>query len=66
MIGLVRSITKEGVNMLTKFKNTLQIVVIIALVVQLGGCIFVDRDRHGHPWHHEHDSEPSVDIRVHG
>ncbi len=52
--------------MLTKFKNTLQIVVIIALVVQLGGCIFVDRDRHGHPWHHEHDSEPSVDIRVHG
>ena len=55
--------------MLTKIKNTLQTVAIIVLVVQLVGCILVDRGHHGyrgHPWHHGHDSDPSIDIRLYG
>ncbi len=54
--------------MLTKLKKTFQTLVCAALVIQLGGCIFVDRDRHGHRWHHDngHDYDSGFDIRVHG
>jgi hypothetical protein len=56
---------KEG-SMSIKFKNTLKTVFAIALAAQLAGCIFVDRDRHGHSWHHEDSHDPSFDVRVHG
>lgn|GEM_PF-5042640 len=51
--------------MLTKLAYALQVLVAVVLVVQLTGCIFVGRDRHGHSRYHHNDYEPSVDIRVH-
>ncbi len=52
------------------FKNTLQILFGIALVAQLAGCFFVDRDdrwRHEHREHHEdHDHDSGIDVHLHG
>jgi hypothetical protein len=57
--------------MFLKFKNTLQILVAVVFILQLGGCIFVDRDhdhdrdRHyEHQEHHDHDS--GIDVHLHG
>lgn len=49
--------------MLTKFKTTVQLVILAALVLEAGGCIFVDRDR----WHHDHphDDHAAIDVNVH-
>ncbi len=55
--------------MLRKFKSTLWILAGVALVVQLAGCFFVDRDRRRHddpPRHHDNDHDSGFDIRVHG
>ena len=60
---------REGGNMLRKFKSTLWILAGVALVVQLAGCFFVDRDRRRHddpPRHHDNDHDSGFDIRVHG
>lgn len=59
---------KKEVNMFTKIKNALQILVCAALVIQLGGCIFVNRGHHDSRWHHDNDSDhnSSIDIQVHG
>jgi len=50
------------------FKSTLQIVVGVALALQLGGCFFSDHD-HGHYDRHydhpEHHDGPGIDVRVH-
>jgi hypothetical protein len=57
-------------HMFKIFKSTLQIVVGVALALQLGGCFFSDhdhgpdRDRH-YDHHPEHHDEPGIDVRVH-
>ena len=48
---------KKEKSMFKIFKSTLQILVAVALVLQLGGCIFMGWDRHGHPYHHDHDHD---------
>ena len=47
------------------FKSALQIFIGVALVVQLSGCFFSDRDHRGHFDHPEHH-DPGVDVHVHG
>ncbi len=59
--------------MLKAFKSTVQILVAVALVLQLGGCFYwedrdheYDHDRHyDHPDHHDHD-DPGIDVHMHG
>jgi hypothetical protein len=52
------------------FKRTLQILFGVALVMQLSGCFFEDRDHHrdsDHSDHHDdrgHDS--GIDVHLHG
>ncbi|MBF0523185.1 MAG: hypothetical protein HQL24_09040 [Candidatus Omnitrophica bacterium] len=53
--------------MFRKIKSALQILIVVALTVQLAGCIFEDRDRRRHndyPEHHNNDS--GIDVRIHG
>ena len=58
--------------MLRKFKSTLQILVIVALAVQLAGCFFVRRDdrrKHDERFQEHHDNDrggSSVDIHLQG
>ena len=50
------------------FKRTLLVICGVALVVQLTGCFFGDRDHRGHydhPEHHE-DHDAGVDVHLHG
>ena len=53
--------------MFKTFKSMLQILIGIALVLQLGGCFYRDhdhdRDRH---YDHQEHHEPGVDVHVHG
>ena len=61
--------------MLIRPKNVLQILFCIVLATQLGGCIFVDRDRWHHDrddwhrdhgdWHHDHGDHAVIDVNVH-
>jgi len=49
------------------FKSALQILFVVALVVQLTGCFFEDRDHHRDYDHHEHhDRDSGVDVHFHG
>ena len=53
----------KGEHMLMKFKSALLMFVCLAVLVQLGGCIFV---KHDHPRHHDSDREHAdLDIHVH-
>ncbi len=55
--------------MIGKLKGMLQVVMVLALALQVSGCFFVDRDHRRHygpPEHHDHGSDAGVDIRVHG
>ncbi len=50
------------------FKRMLQIFFGVALVAQLTGCFFVDRDHdrgYGHREYHE-DHDSGVDVHLHG
>ena len=51
-------------------KSTLQILFVVAVVAQLSGCFFVDRDhrdRHDYREHHEdHYHDAGVDVHLHG
>jgi len=54
------------------FKRTLQMFIGVALVMQVAGCFFVDRD-HGHdrhydhPEHHDdHGHDSGIDVHLHG
>jgi hypothetical protein len=38
------------------FRNTIQIVLLVAFVMQLTSCIYDDNDRHYHPWWHHHNT----------
>ena len=61
-------ITKGG-NVFRKLKSALQILVGVALIIQLAGCFFVDHDRgrhNGPPGHDDNGNDPGIDIRVHG
>ena len=54
-----------------KFKSTLQILVVVALAVQLAGCFYERRDdrrRHDEQFQEHHDSDrgSSVDIHLQG
>jgi hypothetical protein len=54
--------------MFSKFKNALLIVIGIAVIVQLSGCVFVHRDRprrNEHQEHHDSVRGPELDIRIH-
>ncbi len=50
------------------FRSTLQLFVAVALFVQLAGCIFMDRGRHGHSSrsdHHQgHEHGSSIDVHL--
>jgi len=55
---------------LRKFKSALQILVVIAFVVQLAGCFYERRDdrrRHDEQFqeHHDNDRGSGIDIHVH-
>ena len=57
--------------MLKTFKSTLQILMGVALVVQLAGCYYWRDDRRWHrdrPEHFDHQEhhDPSVDVHFHG
>ena len=57
--------------MFKTFKNTLQVLFGMALVLQLGGCFFHDhdhdRDRHyDQQEHHDDHDHAGVDVQVHG
>ena len=51
-------------------KRTLQIFFGVALVAQLTGCIFVDREHHrdyDHSEHHDdHGHDSGIDVHFHG
>ena len=52
-------------------KNTLQVLLVLSLAFQLGGCLFEGRDhdhyRHyDHPEHHDDHEHSSVDVNFHG
>jgi hypothetical protein len=66
LLPLYLKIKKEG-NMKDSIKSTVLMLVIGAFTVQLGGCIFVDRDRerHDHRYYHE-EPAPGIDVHLHG
>jgi hypothetical protein len=47
------------------FKRTLQVLVGVALAVQLTGCFFSDNDHRGHYYHPDHH-DSGIDVHVHG
>lgn len=50
--------------MIKKWKSILQIVLGVALTMQLAGCYY-GGDRHYHPWWH-HDRDADIDVHMHG
>ncbi len=47
----------------TKLKYSLQILVGVALIMQLAGCIYGGDHRYHPWWHHEHDAGIDVHLR---
>jgi len=48
------------------FKNTMQILLGVALAVQLTGCFFVGHDDRWHHEHEHHDHDGAIDVHLHG
>jgi hypothetical protein len=60
---------KKERSMFKIFKSMLQILIGIALVLQLAGCFYWDhdhdRDRH-YDHHDDHSHDSGIDVHVHG
>jgi hypothetical protein len=50
------------------FKRSLQILLGMALTMQIAGCFYVGDDHHWHGGHREYHEyhDPSIDVRLHG
>jgi len=48
------------------FKKTLQIMLGVALTMQMAGCFYVGDDHRWHGGHREYRHDPGVNVSIHG